>query len=49
MEFSYGQRVKDLALSLQWRGLLLWCKFNPWWELLYAEGVAKNPPKQWII
>jgi len=25
-----AQKVKDLALSLQWFGLLLWCKFNPW-------------------
>ena len=22
--------VKDLALSLQWLGLLLWCMFEPW-------------------
>ena len=22
--------IKDLALSLQWLGLLLWCRFNPW-------------------
>ena len=24
------QWVKDLALSLQWLGLLLWCGFRPW-------------------
>ena len=25
-----GQRVKHLALSLLWLGLLLWCGFDPW-------------------
>ena len=25
-----AQWVKDLALSLQWLGPLLWCGFNPW-------------------
>ena len=24
------QRAKDLALSLQWLGLLLWHMFHPW-------------------
>ena len=24
------QCIKDLALSLQWRGSLLWCRFYPW-------------------
>ena len=24
------QCVKNLALSLQWLGLLLWCGFDPW-------------------
>lgn len=22
--------VKDLTLSLQWFGFLLWCRFEPW-------------------
>ena len=25
-----AQRVKDLALSLMWLWLLLWCGFDPW-------------------
>ena len=25
-----AQYVKDLVLSLQWLGLLLWRRFNPW-------------------
>ena len=25
-----AQWVKDLALSLPWPGLLLWCRFDPW-------------------
>ena len=25
-----AQWVKDLVLSLQWLGLLLWCGFDPW-------------------
>ena len=25
-----AQQVKDLALSLQWPGSLLWCWFDPW-------------------
>ena len=24
------QWVKDLVLLLQWLGLLLWCRFDPW-------------------
>ena len=24
------QWVKDLVLSLQWLGLLLWCRLDPW-------------------
>ena len=27
---SFVCQVKDLALSQQWLGLLLWCGFNPW-------------------
>ena len=29
-EFSYEEWVKDLVLSLQWLGLLLGHRFNPW-------------------
>ena len=25
-----AQQVKGLALSLQWLGLLLWCRFDIW-------------------
>ena len=25
-----AQWVKDLVLSLQWLGSLLWCRFDPW-------------------
>ena len=25
-----AQQLKDLVLSLQHLGLLLWCRFNPW-------------------
>ena len=25
-----AQQVKDLALSVQWPGSLLWCGFDPW-------------------
>ena len=36
-------RVKDLASSLQWLGLLLRLKFHAWpQELPYAGGVAKK-------
>ena len=27
---AVAQRVKDLALSLQWLRSLLWCAFDPW-------------------
>ena len=33
------QGVKDLALSLQWLGLLLWYRFDPWnrnFDMLWA-------------
>ena len=37
------QQVKDLALSLQQLGSLLWCGFDPWpWELPYVVGTTKN-------
>ena len=32
--------VRDLALSLQWLGLL-WCGFDSW-ELLHAMGTAEK-------
>ena len=37
------QWVKDLALSLQWLGLLLWLRFDPGPGNSYAMGVAKKP------
>ena len=30
LQSSLVQQVKDLALSLQWFGSLLWHRFNPW-------------------
>ena len=37
------QQSKDLVLSLQWLGLLLWLGFDPWtWELPHATGMAKK-------
>ena len=37
------QKVKDPLFSLQWLGVLLWCRFNPWpGELLHAADVAKK-------
>ena len=30
MEFLGGQQGKDLALSLLWLWLPLWCVFDPW-------------------
>ena len=36
-----AQRVKNLALSLQWLGLLLWHRCDPW-ELPRAWGEGKN-------
>ena len=36
-----SQRVKDLVLSLQWLGPLLWCRFNPRpWVFPQAVGTA---------
>ena len=31
---AVAQQVKDLALSLQWLGLLLRCRFDPWLDTL---------------
>ena len=40
-----AQRVKDLALSLQWLGLLLWHRFDSLaWKFPHAAGMA--PPKK---
>ena len=42
------QQVKDLALLLQWHGLLLWHRFN-WslaWELPYTMGTIKKEKKE---
>ena len=39
------QQVKDLALSLQWLGLLLWRGFDPWpgnFHLLWAWPESQN-------
>ena len=42
-----AQRVKDLALSLQWLRLLLWCGFDPWpWEFAHAENAGKKKKKK---
>ena len=41
--------VKDLALSLQQLGWLLWCGFNPWpgnFHLPHAIGMAKKKKKR---
>ena len=39
-----AQRVKDLALSVQWLGgHLLWHRFDPWpGEIPHAAGIAKK-------
>ena len=42
-----GLVVKDLALSLLWLRLLLWCTFHPWpGDLPHALGVAKKRKTQ---
>ena len=38
------QRVKDLVLSLQWLGLLLWHGFNPWPRNFHTPWV--RPPQK---
>ena len=41
-------QVKDPALSLQWLGLLLWLRFNPWpgnFLRLWGQGKKKAPLK----
>ena len=42
-----AQRVKDLALSLQWLRLPLWCGFDPWpWEFAHAENAGPKKKKK---
>ena len=42
-----AQRVKDLALSLQWLWLQLWLRFDPWsGNLMQAVGAAKKKKKK---
>ena len=39
------QQVKDPALSLQWLGLLLRHRLDPWPRISTCHGMAKKPPK----
>ena len=42
-----AQWVKDLALSLLWLGLLLWCSLDLWLrEPPHAVGLGRNKTKQ---
>ena len=41
-----AQWVKDLALSLQRPGLLLWLWFNPWSRNSHAAGRVKKKKKK---
>ena len=43
-EFPCGSVVKDLALSPQWLGSLLWCGFNP--QLRNFRMPRYNPEKK---
>ena len=43
------QRVKDLVLSLQWLGSLLWCGFHPWprnFHMLWVQ--PKSLPMSYV-
>ena len=42
-EFSVAEWVKDPVLSLQWLGLLLCCRFNPWAGMFHMLWV-QHPP-----
>ena len=43
-----AQQVKALASSLQWLGLLLWLRFNPWSRnLLMPRKWPKKKKNQW--
>ena len=37
-----AQQLKDLALSLQWLGSLLWHGFNPWLRNFYMLQAWPN-------
>ena len=43
--FSCGIAVKDLMLSLQWLGSLLWCGFNPWPWNFHVPWVEPKPKR----
>ena len=45
-EIFVAQQVKDLALSLQQRGLLLWLVFDPWPKNFYMPW-AQPPLKRY--
>jgi len=36
------QQIKDLALSLQWLGSLLWHRFSPWPGNVHMPWVKKK-------
>ena len=43
-----AQEVKVPVLSLQWLGLLLWCRFDPWsrnLHMLWVQPKKKKKPK----
>ena len=39
-----AQWVKDLALSLEWAGYLLWHRFDPWLGNFYMPWAQPPPP-----
>ena len=42
-----AQQVKDWALSVQWLGWLLWCRFDPWpGEISHAMDMVKKKKEQ---
>ena len=41
--------VKDLALSLRWSRLLLWCKFDPWTWNFHVLWVWPPPPQKKVF
>lgn len=40
------QEVKDLVLLLQWPGLLLWCRVNPWPRNFHVPRVWQEKKKR---
>ena len=44
-EFSCSALVKDLALSLQQLGWLLWCRFSPWSQNFHMPWVQPKKKK----